>query len=126
MFKNDTTLFCTGGYEFNCPIKHCHKIDKQRSHKFKKKSTLNNYQKNSLILTNWPFSHPPKTTAFDEIKLLNIELTRSNKSQQHCCTMCVDQVFFTKQAVLNSHMGVSIDLVKKKERSYRVLMGQTN
>ena len=54
-------------------------------------------------------------TAFDEIKLLNIELTRSNKSQQHCCTMCVDQVFFTKQAVLNSHMGVSIDLVKKRD-----------
>ena len=69
---NDTILFCTQGYEFNCPIEHCCKIDKQRSRKFKK-STLNNYQKNSLILTNWPFSHPPKTTAFDKIKLLHIE-----------------------------------------------------
>ena len=96
---NDTILFCTRGYEFNCPIEHCCKIDKQHNHKFKK-STLNNYLKNLLILTNWPFSHPPKTTAFDEIKLLNIELTRSNKSQQHCCTTCIDQVFFTKQVSL--------------------------
>ena len=54
-------------------------------------------------------------TAFNEIKLLNIELIRSNKSQQHCCTTCIDQVFFTKQAVLNSHMGVSFDLVKKRD-----------
>ena len=84
---NDTILFCTRGYEFNCPMEHCHKIDKQRNHKFKK-STLNNNPKNSLILTNWPFSHPPKMTAFDEIKLLNVELTRSNISQ-HCCT-CID------------------------------------
>ena len=42
---NDTILFCTRGYEFNCPIEHCRKIDKQRNRKFKK-STLNNYPKN--------------------------------------------------------------------------------
>ena len=55
----NTSLFCSSGFNKECNIKGCPKVNKCRQRKFKK---CHQGEQNLIYLTNWPFVHPPNAT----------------------------------------------------------------
>ena len=94
-------IFCSCGYNENCTHQTCHKIDRKRNRKFKKKRD-DGIEKDCVFLTKWPFPHAPVLNDNDELKRDDIISSTSsatnelNDDDSSHCSWCEVNVKFVE------------------------------
>ena len=89
-------IFCSRGYNKNCNHPTCHKIDRKRNRKFKKK--CDGIEKDCIFLMKWLFPHAPVLN--DELKCHDIISSTSSTTNDELnvdnCSWCEVNVKFVE------------------------------
>ena len=103
-------IFCSRGYNKNCNHPTCHKIDRKRDRKFKKKR--DGIEKDCVFLTKWPFPHAPVLN--DELKCDIISSTTTNDElNADSCSWCEVNVKFVEHQNFVRSFLLSPSFLKK-------------
>ena len=91
-------IFCSSGYNKNCTHRTCHKVDRKRDRKFKKKRDDDGIEKDCVFLMKWPFPHAPVLN--DELKcnddIISSTSSATNELNEDSCSWCEVNVKFVE------------------------------
>ena len=106
-------IFCSRGYNKNCNHQTCHKIDRKRNRKFKKKR--DGIEKDCVFLTKWPFPHAPVLN--DELKcdndIISSTSSTTNELNEDSCSWCEVNVKFIEHRNFLRAFPLSPSFLKK-------------
>ena len=107
-------IFCSCGYNENCTHQTCHKIDRKRNRKFKKKRD-DGIEKDCVFLTKWSFPHTPVLN--DELKCDNDDIISSTSFATNelndSCSWCEVNVKFVEHRNFVRSFPLSLSFLKK-------------
>ena len=107
-------IFCSRGYNKNCNHPTCHKIDRKRNRKFKKKR--DGIEKDCVFLTKWPFPHAPVLN--DELKcddniISSTSSTTNDELNEDSCAWCEVNIKFVEHQNFVRSFPLSPSFLKK-------------